>query len=68
MCMCVSRVCMFARTGGLGPAKPTLHPHLPLDSIIVLIRSFHILTLSFSLLDLIEMIQFFQNIHTDLVF
>lgn len=45
---CVSRVCMFVHTGGLGPAKPTLHPHLPLDSIIIL-ASLEALTFSLSL-------------------
>lgn len=51
----------------LGPAKPTLHPHLPLDSIIIL-ASLEALTFSLSLFDLIVMTQFFQNIHTDLIF
>lgn len=64
---CVRRVCMFVHTGGLGPAKPTLHPHLPLDSIIIL-ASLEALTFSLSLFDLIVMTQFFQNINTDLIF
>lgn len=37
VCVCLTHCAsVFVRAGGFGPGKPTLHPHLPLDSIVIL--------------------------------